>query len=311
MENSTLLSNFQSLAEVQSKNEEELLKHKNVVGLGLGHKIKANTNTGDICLTVFVTQKVSKKSLKDNEIIPETISNLKTDVIEIGPVYAQTNPVLNNRLRPFHGGFSIAHFKVTAGTSAALVVDKNASSPTKYYVLSNCHVLANSGAATIGDAIYQPGPFDGGVASDTIGKLTKFIPISFAITANNTVDCAIAEIDSLEYFNGEIHAIGYPNGIATVTVGSKIQKSGRTTGYTKGSVTAINATINVGYGSFGTARFINQIVATPMSAGGDSGSLVLNMDNKAVGLLFAGSTGAMIMNPISKVLDSLSIEFIK
>ena len=37
------------------------------------------------------------------------------------------------------------------------------------------------------------------------------------------------------------------------------------------------------------ARFARQIVTSAMSAGGDSGSLLLDMDNRAVGLLFAGS----------------------
>ena len=310
MKTDTLVGSYKALGAIQSEKEDELLTYPNVIGVGLGHKITANKDTGDTCMMVFVERKISKDKLATSEKIPETVGKFKTDVIETGAVYAQTDVVLKNKLRPFYGGFSIAHFKVTAGTAAALVIDKGASPPTKYYVLSNCHVLANSGSAVLGDSIYQPGPFDGGVAADKVGVLAKFVPIIFAATANNLVDCAIAEIDSLEYFGGEIHAIGYPDGVGVAAVGDKVQKSGRTTGHTRGSVTAINATINVGYGSFGTARFIKQIVTTPMSAGGDSGSLVLDSNNKAVGLLFAGSTGAMIMNPISTVLNELAIEFI-
>jgi hypothetical protein len=304
MKTDTLVGAYKALGAIQSEKEDEILTYPNVIGVGLGRKITANKDTGDTCMMVFVERKIGKDKLAANEKIPETLGKFKTDVIETGAVYAQTDMVLNNRLRPFYGGFSIAHFKVTAGTAAALVIDKGTPTPTKYYVLSNCHVLANSGSAVSGDAIYQPGPFDGGLAADKVGVLAKFVPIIFATTANNLVD-------SLEYFGGEIHAIGYPDGVGVVAVGDKVQKSGRTTGHTRGSVTAINATINVGYGSFGTARFIKQIVTTPMSAGGDSGSLVLDSNNKAVGLLFAGSTGAMIMNPISTVLSELAIEFAK
>jgi hypothetical protein len=143
-----------------------------------------------------------------------------------------------------------------------------------------------------------------------VGRLSRFIPIVFSTTANNKVDCAIAELDSLEYFGGHIHGIGHPRGVGVISVGSKVQKSGRTTGYTRSSVMAINATINVGFGTFGTARFVNQIVTSAMSAGGDSGSLVLDMDGNAVGLLFAGSTSATILNPISEVLDALNIEIV-
>lgn len=309
MENYKMDEEMEALSAVQESKQEELMDLPNVVGVGLGHKVKNGKESSEKTLLVFVEQKVEKEDLKKSEIVPATIDKIKTDVVEIGPVYAQTDPVLNNRLRPFPAGFSIAHYKVTAGTAAALTMDRSATAPAKYYVLSNCHVLANSGAAAINDAIYQPGPYDGGTSADKVGRLSRFVPIVFSPTANNTVDCAIAEIDFLEYFGGEIHGIGHPKAISMVGVGGQLQKSGRTTGYTRGKVVAINATINVGYGTFGTARFVNQIVTTGMSAGGDSGSLVLDMNGNAVGLLFAGSTSATIINPISAVMSALNIDF--
>lgn len=45
-----------------------------------------------------------------------------------------------------------------------------------------------------------------------------------------------------------------------------------------------------------------------MSQPGDSGSAVLNMDRRVVGLLFAGSNAATIINPIDGVLSALSVE---
>ena len=56
------------------------------------------------------------------------------------------------------------------------------------------------------------------------------------------------------------------------------------------------------------ARFKDQIVTTNMSAGGDSGSLVLTIDNVAVGLLFAGSSTSMIANQIENVRSRLRVE---
>ena len=44
-----------------------------------------------------------------------------------------------------------------------------------------------------------------------------------------------------------------------------------------------------------------------MSPGGDSGSLVLNDQKQAVGLLFAGSDAVTILNPIEKVCDALGV----
>ena len=55
--------------------------------------------------------------------------------------------------------------------------------------------------------------------------------------------------------------------------------------------------------------FEDQILAGAMSQGGDSGSLVLDKDNNAVGLLFAGSNTSTLMNPIQYVLDAFGVEF--
>ncbi|MFI6457059.1 hypothetical protein ACIBF6_36575 [Streptosporangium amethystogenes] len=55
--------------------------------------------------------------------------------------------------------------------------------------------------------------------------------------------------------------------------GAPVQKTGRTTEYTTGRITAIDATVRVGYGA-GTALFEGQIMTTAMSQGGDSGSVV-------------------------------------
>jgi len=54
----------------------------------------------------------------------------------------------------------------------------------------------------------------------------------------------------------------------------------------------------VNYGGGRVATFRRQIMTTNMSAGGDSGSLVANLDEGAVGLLFAGSARRTIVNNI-------------
>jgi hypothetical protein len=88
----------------------------------------------------------------------------------------------------------------------------------------------------------------------------------------------------------------------------RVRKSGRTTDYTEGVVTLLNATVSVAYGANKTARFTGQVITEAMSQGGDSGSLIVDTtENKAVGLLFAGSNLATIFNPINAVLDALKV----
>lgn len=95
--------------------------------------------------------------------------------------------------------------------------------------------------------------------------------------------------------------------IAEVDVGDTVKKSGRTTGVTVDQVIGIDASANVGYDK-GTATFVDQIICGPMSAGGDSGSIVYDDAGNAIGLLFAGSDKVTIVNRIQDVFDTMGIE---
>ena len=122
----------------------------------------------------------------------------------------------------------------------------------------------------------------------------------------NKIDAAVALPDvAVEY---EVMSIGRIFGTKEVQADDTLRKYGRTTGYTEGAVIYMEATIDVSYGDK-TARFVDQIIATPMSENGDSGSLVVaGESDTAIGLLFAGSDQATIINPINAVLDGLEIE---
>jgi hypothetical protein len=103
---------------------------------------------------------------------------------------------------------------------------------------------------------------------------------------------------------------GTPNSttvpVSSLQIGQAVQKYGRTTGLTQGTIQGLNATIGVSYGSGHVAYFRNQIMITPgsFSAGGDSGSLIVTDDEDCnpVGLLFAGSNTETYANPIDLVL---------
>ncbi len=93
----------------------------------------------------------------------------------------------------------------------------------------------------------------------------------------------------------------------------RVMKYGRTTGQTNGRIDAINATVNVNYGSPGVAHFIKQIIIKPgnFSAGGDSGALIVVQKGgdagSPVGLLFAGSFSITVANPIDDVLARFGV----
>jgi len=244
-----------------------------------------------------------------------------------GTVEEASTQTLAQRVRPAQGGYSVGHKDITAGTIGTVAYDilpggtisppaHGVGIPPKFYILSNNHVLANSNAASLGDPVLQPGPYDGGTdPADRIARLSRFIPIAMEPPVprplhRNLVDAAIAE-GQFHDLNREIYWNGYVRGWrpkSGVTVGTVVKKTGRTTNFTVGRITAISATVDVGYGGGRVARFVDQILTTNMSAGGDSGSLVTTLDNVAVGLLYAGSSAVTILNQIENVRSLLRVE---
>lgn len=295
--------------------ETRLLRKRNVVGVGIAKKVVRGRQTNEPCVVVFVERKIPPARLRRKDLIPDRIETMKTDVIETGRIVALQSRT--ERWRPAPGGVSIGHFQITAGTLGVVARRSGVR-----MILSNNHVLANSNDASKGDAILQPGAHDGGTSADRIGSLESFVRIVFdgfwdwllslfglARPVQNVVDAALARPSQDSDVSDEILGIGTVSGTAPAEIGMRIRKSGRTTAITEGSVTALAATVRVSYGLTRSARFRDQIVTTGISQGGDSGSLVVDSTNRAVGLLFAGSSNTTILNPISHVQDLLGIAF--
>ncbi len=178
-------------------------------------------------------------------------------------------------------------------------------------ILSNNHVLANVNTAKPGDLILQPGPFDGGLfPSDAIATLERFEPIvlsQFNGPGYNLVDAAVARPSYSRNITAAIIGVIMPQGVDQARVGTFVIKAGRTTQVTAGVVIAVNATVTVGYGAAGNGLFRHQILTTAMSAGGDSGSLLMDRNLKAVGLLYAGSARITVHNHIADVEAALGV----
>ncbi len=248
--------------------------------------------------------------------IPERVDGFATRVHVTDPIVAQDCTQPTQRCdRPVPPGVSTGHPDITAGTIGAKVVDGAGTT----YALSNNHVYANSNNATIGDSVIQPGSFDGGaLPNDFLGTLADFEPIVFCqiifiwliCNDTNTIDAAIAEVApgdlQAENFCGWAPVAETVPPAQLVPNVTSVKKCGRTTGFTTGTVTAVNATVDVQYGG-GIARFTNQIVTTDMSEGGDSGSLGVDTQNRPFGLLYAGSSTATIFNPIDDVLNRFGV----
>lgn len=325
MENESI---YAEIAEATTTEHEDLFSKQNVVGVAAGNKITDDVDTGEPCITVFVTHRVEADKLSSKDLISPELKGYKTDVIVTGEIFAGPAKdhkesvvmseelgieTLRQRVRPVMGGFSVGHYRITAGTIATCVYKMwpFPGIPAKYFILSNNHVLANSNNARIGDPILQPGPYDGGtIPRDIVARLSGYVPIRWKTPTYiplNYVDAAIAE-GEFHTLNREIYWIGYVKQVkSNPRVGDIVEKTGRTTNFTTGRILAIHATVDVNYGGGRVARFADQIVTSNMSAGGDSGSLVCDISEGAVGLLFAGSSRVTIANSILQVQSRLGI----
>lgn len=313
----------------------QLLSRANVVATGIGYKTTRGKKTSTLSIVCSVTGKVPRARLVDRDRVPATMDGIATDVVLTGPIRALQSHT--DRHRPAPGGVSIGHRDITAGTLGCLVKKDGV-----IHILSNNHVLANSNNAENGDPILQPGTHDGGrFPHDHIADLAQFVHISFGgepsgcsparvIAAlfngvtrsigvstrlqairqqatDNLVDAAIARPLNAQDVSDEILEVGTIKGQAVGDLGMAIKKSGRTTGFTTGEILQIDVTSDVQYGPGQIARFTDQLLAGPMSQGGDSGSAVLDNNNRIVGLLFAGSDNSTIINRIEHVFSALDV----
>lgn len=324
-------SSVAELLEPRAVAVEQLLtpsnERANLVGVGVGVKWTGGEPTGRPAVLALVTQKLPSAALLPRDRVPPRVEDVPTDVIAVGQPFAGAEGVLVDRRRPVPGGYSVGHRAITAGTITTAAYDllpggkvsppvAGIGVPQRVYILGNNHVLANGNDAGIGDPILQPGPYDGGKdPDDQIAELTRFIPIKFypeipKESHDNTVDAAVAltqeaAVDRMLYWIGRVQGWRRRN---DVTVGTMVQKVGRSTGYTLGRITAVAVTIDIGYGGGRSARFHDQILTTAMSLPGDSGSLLTNLNGAAVGMLSAGSPVATIYNQIENVRSLLMVE---
>lgn len=332
------------ILEAKNKIKKNFLKKANVVSVGLA------TKRGQPCISVGVSKKMPLTMLTSKDVIPSQCHGFNTDVIEIGTVRALENTgiyrpapggvsighvaitagTLGCLVKDSEEVYILSNNHVMANSNAAKIGD-DILQPGP--VDGGSEVIANlsdfepinfggsGGACPWCDAVCDILILLQQVicGSSQISRRVAFARLlTFAwnlVTfrprdTTNFVDAAIAKPVSLDLVQADILEIGVPAGHATIGVGDSIQKSGRTTEYTTGSVLQSDATVQVQYGAGQIAVFEDQLLGDIRSAGGDSGSAVLDMEANVVGLLFAGSDTVTVFNKIQYVLDVFGVDIV-
>jgi hypothetical protein len=292
----------------------ELFSRTGVVGVGVGVE-------SDAAAVVVFTARPGVAG------IPGSLDGVKVVLRVSGPIRAIALAAKPPG-KPGGGGLSptsVWPHPVPIGVStgradecAAGTIGARVKSGTTLYALSNNHVYAYENNADVGDTVEQPGLYDTNCtysSANDLGTLSKWTTINFS-GGNNTVDAAIAQTNTNALGNATpSNGYGTPSSTTkTAALNMAVEKYGRTTALTRGTVCAVGWDGDIGYSS-GTAHFVNQVVVCanrgPFLKAGDSGSLLVTNDNNRnpVGLMFAGDSSGQygIANQIGNVLSALGV----
>ncbi|AYF53604.1 hypothetical protein Z957_08355 [Clostridium sp. K25] len=273
----------------------------NVIGVGMGYKVINGFCTCQKCITIFVTNKIESNKINSKDLIPYCYKGILTDVMEINMPKVCS---LTKRIRPTLGGYSIGVDDLKAGTIGCLVADNKND-----YILTCNHVVAGNVRGTVDKFVVQPAPKYGGkVPKDVVGLVSRFVPVDLGGDFNY-VDAAIVKTDRSKA-SIAIAFIGPINRTSFTQIGEKVKKVGATTELTTGIIKTKYTSILINF--LGRqVTFKNQITTTKMSDEGDSGSILLNDKNEALGMLMGDNSTISIYNTISDVVESLEVHILR
>ncbi len=334
-------------------------KSKNIHAIGVG-KIEGTEN---YCIQVFV-EDADGQMLEDppTHLLPKEYRNFPIVIYKMQRARflgftVDLSENYGSKAREPHemivGGISGANTNLSGETGtigyfcSPTILHPIRKFRKEVYLLSNAHVFADLSKTEKpgNDLIQQPSPGEN-KRHDFIASLEKFVPIKFD---NDTEDPNFTDAAIAKLFPGKTHKLEIPHigKILDFVPREKIElrtncrKFGRTTGYTEGQIFSIHLSIWIKYGATNRESFFKeQFLIVPTAPhddfvrGGDSGSLVADHENKALGLIFAGAASNTnfglenlptdledlipnnekkirsfgVANPISEVMKSLNVK---
>lgn len=280
---------------------------------------QGNTITTTLQITAVSQADATASGTSTVTIVPNN-ANAEPVPVELGSSGGNAKDFVNNTVKNT--------ITCCGGTLGALVTRGGVQ-----YILSANHILARSDAASVGDAIVQPGLIDTPTCTTagttTVANLSQFSNLQANPSLN--VDAAIAQVvagkvdpaGKIIYLGSTVDSNGVPvtdapqggTGLpaSSVAVGRPVAKSGRSTGLTCSTIEATNISTSVDYtvncdgtGTKFTTNYTNQIgvIGGDFSGEGDSGSLIVTQNTATpVALLYAGSNTDTVGNPVADVLN--------
>ena len=298
---------------IKERAAEQLMAIPSVTAVGIGGRVRDGRPTGEVVLKVFVERKLPTDQVPSGELVPAEFEGIPTDISELPPsgsLVQSGKPALphssmdDRRQRPLVGGCQMQPDLAGAGlgTLGCLVV--NTSDPTKFYALTNWHVLQDSEPTVVGTTrAGQPTRKDSSTkcCSHIIGKVA-----GGGVSALR--DAGLVELDPGMQWSADILEIGAVSGRHSITPAEAathtypVRKRGARSQLTGGTVESIGTSWTVA-----GVLHTNLVVVVPnpdpgQPAGtqlffvqkGDSGSALVNSANEVVGLIFSEGSGSEV-----------------
>lgn len=273
---------------------------------------------GDFALAV--------RSWRDSEEVRATVAAIReeapVDFRVVGRIVALSKPWHQSKVRPLWPGCSTAHRRIGLGTLGCFVALREDAARWPH-ILSNNHVLAREREdlqPRPKDWIFQPADDDDDdQGDDTVARLNLWIPLQ---VEGNRVDAAVARLDEgIDWRPEVLDGLGDLQGVRPLSEpladGDTVHKVGRTTGLRTGRVRAqhlepVPVQFPIKERSFVNVLEIESDGPKLFCDFGDSGSLVVDDQFRAVALLFAkaDAAGTAYANPIHEVLELLQVDLL-
>lgn len=283
---------IEAIKDARTKLHAQVMQIPGVHGTSVGLKVKHGALTKTIAVLVYVNHKRPESSLPNGELLPKDIDGFPVDVIEDAIPEAHAD---DGKYRPLQGGIQI-QVGNSYGTLGCLVRDLKTQN---LCALSNQHVMGG-GDSRVAQPKTDP-------VCDQIGNTVRSV-------ISEKVDGAFCSLGAHGASGiSSIVEIGEVTGVYNVQVSDlpyAVRKRGRTTGLRNGHITAIYFQ---GRRSDGWNFLDQQYIKTDdnslnFSEPGDSGSAVVDLQGRVVGLLWGASTPNGCSSPIAAVQSELNIE---
>lgn len=346
MNRDELVKNQENMLNNLDAAKERLLKIKGVLAVGIGMKETDNEFTDQISFRVYVREKKDKSELSENEIIPDEINGIKTDVLT-PRVFVDDSDVCGDERRtlsehrPLQAGIAVSTKKNRYGTLGWFGALDADDTPI---LLTNKHVLYDYTSEVTTEKLPTAQPRLGepskccccecgsdNVIGESIIGIRDTAPLTSA-----SVDCAIAKINpehasniSLRITNNSTEEVLSVAGNNTAVVGETVRKIGARSGFTRGVVIHLGdlAAVPADPGGGTIEIWTGQVMIIPhatetyqvregvckkaFSNKGDSGAVILNDSDEIIALNWNGnrtdySVGLTLASSITNVLNAFS-----